>query len=699
MGQREPKGLQGNAAVSSSGDTPTSSFASSRASSPSPGSSVVSQRPLSDVSTVSSEELALIDSTNKTEVDFGAPLSIVQMFLLRLSDHPDRTALHLDGASLTFAELHARASLLAHQLQDECHVQPRQIVGQCVDRSVEMVVGILGILLAGAVYCPLNPADPDQRILLLLDETECVVLLTQQKYVSRWRQYAAKGRILPHEEVVSQQHKNDHSASVTASSSPGWLRQLGCHSVRPEDTAYMIHTSGSTGVPKSALIKHGSFCYNTLALMHLGSPLSNHSEVIQNLAACSHDMHVFEILGGLLSGATVVMLKPHGNLDMNYITQQMEQYRVTTNFMVPAVALVMLQSLLGMAEQAAKDAKDASDKARAHEKVMSRLASVRYLHLGGDLIPSATVQLFHQHLPHIQIWSMYGPAETTICSSCHLCTAAEAVPGAPVPLGFPLANYTQHVLGERGQELPLGQVGEICIGGPGVFAGYWKQPEVTKRALFFHERSQCWLYKSGDLGKYTKDGNIVFCGRADFQVKLRGQRLEIGEIEATISRHPHIQQVMVIKREEQVGGSGATQQYLAAYLQPSVQQLNQYRQAVTEAAAAAATAAAATAASATAASAAATTVSSSSSSSPPVPLSVSSFFTLLKHEVRALCASRLAGYMVPSAWIVLEQMGGRLRSMACMTCMTKPAQQRDVCLPDCPHIRSNGVKFTTRDEI
>ncbi|CAF4860286.1 unnamed protein product, partial [Rotaria socialis] len=425
---------------------------------------------------------------------------IHQMFAQKATMHPSKLAVTLDEQCLTYGQLLTRVQQLAWHLINEKDVHPGDIVCQCVDRSIEMVVGIMGIVMSGAVYAPINPNDPFDRLELLVRQTRAKVVLTNcmsHAHVSRLNLSIANiSEILTSHNVLS-------DAEMT---------KLSEVAVTPECISHIVFTSGSTGIPKAVQIRHRNF------MGYMQAHVMRVDDIVLQLASSSFDVHLDEILGALVRGAHLVLLKIGGHLDFDYVTKTINQHKVT--FVAPVPSWI---NALG---------KFLSENRFAHD----RIRQVRLWYLGGEQLLSSTVRQF---LPFVneqcRILNSYGPAEITEAATFYEVRRDELSTITSQPIGRPMVGYRIYLLDEYRQPVIPGQQGEIVIGGVGVFAGYYGRADLTSQVLIDIDDEQCYI--TGDLARLdVRSEELVFMGRRDFQVKLRGQRIELGEIEETIVR-------------------------------------------------------------------------------------------------------------------------------------------------------------------
>ncbi len=437
----------------------------------------------------------------------------------QVSHTPERTAVKFGSQSLTFGELNSRANQLAHYLRAH-GVVADTLVGICVERSIEMVVGLLGILKAGGAYVPLDPTYPAERLAFMLADAKTPLLLTQEKLVKQ----------LPMHDATLLRLDGDWEAVAGYSSENPIIPEL-----TPDHLAYTIYTSGSTGRPKGAMNSHRAIV-NRLLWMQDEYQLTENDVVLQK-TPFSFDVSVWEFFWPLLAGATMVVAKPEGHKDSSYLIDLIVRENVTVMHFVPSMLSLFLA-----------------------DSSVDRCTSLRDVICSGEALSAAHRDTFFEKLPNANLHNLYGPTEAAIDVTYWQCQRDNK--GHTVPIGRPVANTSIHILDENLNPVPAGETGELHIGGVQVARGYWNRPNLT--AEKFIDTAYGRLYKSGDLARILPDGTVDFLGRIDFQVKLRGFRIELGEIESAIMRHPNVQEAVVLMREDQPGDKR-----LVAYVVPS----------------------------------------------------------------------------------------------------------------------------------
>ena len=441
---------------------------------------------------------------------------IHEIFAQQAAQHPNAIAAVSGDRALTYDELNRRANQLAHNLRDR-GVGPEELVGVCVERSLEMVVALLGILKAGGAYVPLDPAYPGERLALLLADAGVRIVLTQA---------ALSHKFFDHNVELLLLDKDSQALAAAAEENPENL-------CTPENLAYVMYTSGSTGIPKGVSIPHRAV---VRLVKETNYAHFDREQVFLQFAPLSFDASTFEIWGSLLNGARLAVMPP-GSASLAELGTALRRYGVTTLWLTAGLFHQMV------------------------EEELENLGGLRQLLAGGDVLSPAHVARVAHELNHCQLINGYGPTENTTFTCCYAVAADEKFAGT-VPIGFPIANTQVFILDEALQPVPDGQPGELYIAGAGLARGYLNHPALTAERFVPHPFSSApgaRLYRSGDSARRLADGRIDFLGRLDQQVKIRGYRIELGEIEAVLRKHSSVRDVAV------VAGQGK----LIAYIVPS----------------------------------------------------------------------------------------------------------------------------------
>lgn len=459
------------------------------------------------------ERHQLLVEWNNTWAEYPQDKCIHQLFEEQVERTPDAVALVFKGEQLTYGELNRRANKLAHYLQS-LGVGPEVLVGICVERSFDMIVGLLGILKAGGAYVPIDPAYPTDRITYMLEDSQLPVLLTQQKLVASLPEHQARVVGLDADwEEISVMPELPPQSDVT-----------------PENLVYVIYTSGSTGKPKGVLIAHRGLCNLAQAQIKLFD-VQPDSRVLQ-FASISFDASIWEILMAVCSGARLCLGTRESLQPGLPLLRLLQEQGITHLTLVPS-ALAALPS--------------------------EELPALQNIIVAGEPCPP---KLVAQWAKRRHFFNAYGPTESTVCVTVAQCFEGMEV----VPIGRPIDNTQVYILDRHKQPVPIGVPGELYIASVGLARGYLNRPDLTAEKFIpnpFSDKPGLSLYKTGDKARYLPDGNIEFLGRIDNQVKVRGFRIELGEIEAALSQHPNLLQVAVTLREDI-----PSQKSLVAYIVP-----------------------------------------------------------------------------------------------------------------------------------
>ena len=481
---------------------------------------------LGEVSLLSqAERHRVLVEWNATATAYPRDATVHALFEAQAARTPDALAVVYGGSSLTYATLNGRANQVAHRLC-ALGVMRGSTVGLCVERSLDLVVGMLGILKAGAAYVPLDPAYPRERLAWMLADAGAQVLLTQERLRDA----------LPTEGVRVLALDGDTALDDV----PGTEAPIS--GAGAEDAAYVIYTSGSTGTPKGVCVPHQAVVRLVVETDFIRVVPEDRVAQASN---ASFDAATFEIWGALLNGARVVGVDRETALAPRAFATWLKDEGIRVLFLTTA-----------WFNQVVAEAPDA-------------FSGLRQLHFGGEAVDPRPVRQVLREGPPGRLLHVYGPTESTTFSTWHLVT--EVPEGATsIPIGRPLANTVQYVLDAAMATVPPGGVGELWLGGDGLAWGYLGRPELTAERFVphpFSTRPGARLYRTGDRVRLLSDGAVMFVGRVDTQVKVCGFRVEPGEIEAALLRHPAVRQAAVLAREDSVGGS----RRLVAYVVPSAE--------------------------------------------------------------------------------------------------------------------------------
>lgn len=455
---------------------------------------------------------------NATTVPFPDQACLHDLVRAQALRSPDALAVVADDGRVSYSELEDRAGRLAGYLS-HLGVGPEVCVGVCLNRSVDLLVALLGILKAGGAYLPIEPHLPRERMAQMLSDARPPVLITSSSLRERLPDYGGIA-------VLMDSHRKLWIAAEPLVRGAGSAHNL----------AYILYTSGSTGTPKGVMVEHRSIV-NQLTWRAGWLRLQAGDRVLQK-APLGFDVSVWEIFCPLICGAAVVMLKAGGQSDPSAIGTALRDESVTAVSFAPSMLRVFLD------EGGAKYCQ-----------------SLRVVNVGGEtLSPALATDFFRRIGERVLLANLYGPTETTVISTYWVCHPGED----PIPIGRPIANTQVYVLDSELRPLPVGEAGDLFIGGVGVARGYLKRPELTaERFLPNPFLAGDRIYRSGDRAKWRPDGALLYLGRLDDQVKVRGSRVELGEVEAALLRHPRLAQASVVVRPDPRGDPA-----LVAYVAP-----------------------------------------------------------------------------------------------------------------------------------
>ncbi|MBD2665601.1 amino acid adenylation domain protein [Richelia sinica FACHB-800] len=472
-----------------------------------------------------SDRHQLLFTFNQTDKNYSLTQCIHEVFATQAATTPDHIAVVYEHEQLTYGELNRKANQLAHYLQT-LGVQPDVVVGLCVERSLEMIIGLLAILKAGGAYLPLDPILPQESLSYRLQDAQAPILLTQHQ--------------------LAETFSVDVAQVVCIDTD--WPTIAQCPDVNPishttiDHLVYVLFTSGSTGKPKGVAVEHRQLLnYVQGITQQLNLPDSANFATISTIAA---DLGNTAIFPALCTGACLHVISHERATNPELLLEYCDRYPLDCLKIVPSHINALLT-------------------ASQPEKILPQ----KYLILGGEPLPWNLVEQLQHYAPNCHILNHYGPTEATVGVLTYTLNG-ELAPDQPetVPLGRPLGNIQIYILDSHLQPVPMGVPGELHIGGESLARGYLHQPELTNQKFIphpFNPAPGARLYKTGDLARYLPDGNIEFLGRIDQQVKIRGFRIELGEIESVLQQHPAIRETVVTARADESGN-----QRLIAYFVP-----------------------------------------------------------------------------------------------------------------------------------
>ncbi|WP_160147539.1 non-ribosomal peptide synthetase, partial [Caballeronia pedi] len=439
------------------------------------------------------EEHALLESWNDTAAAYPEHLCIHQLFEQQVHRTPDAVALVFEDASLTYAQLNARANQLAHHLI-ALGVRPEDRVALCMERGIGMVVALMAILKAGGAYVPLDPAYPGERLSHILTDATPRLLLADVAGREALGDTGSLTVLDPNASLDDALPQDDPQTAVA-----------------PHHLAYVIYTSGSTGKPKGVAIEHKTLVASTCARHQFYERASNERFLL--LSSLAFDSSVAGLFGTLTNGGCLALVDIDTARDPDAIIRLVRDRDITRVLCVPSLGQAILDSMSSSGEH-----------------------QLREIIVAGEACPPNLARQSSTLPRPVSLYNEYGPTEATVWATAYRCLPEET---NLVPIGRPIANTRIYLLDAQRQLMPPGAVGELYIGGAGVSRGYLNRPELTAERFIddpFVPGAR--MYRTGDLARYRADGNIEFLGRNDHQVKIRGFRIELGEIEAQIASHP-----------------------------------------------------------------------------------------------------------------------------------------------------------------
>jgi tyrocidine synthetase III len=468
---------------------------------------------LSDIDILTEEEKnKLLYEFNDTYAEYPRDKTIHELFEEQVRKSPDKIAVVYEDMQLTYQELNVKANQIAHLLRHK-GVAPDSIVGIMVERSLEMIVGIMGILRAGGVYLPIDPEYPKDRMEYMLEDSRAGILLTQKHL---------KDNVFFRGEIIELDEENIYKDGI------GNIEGINCS----DDLAYVMYTSGSTGKPKGVMIEHKS----VIRLVKNANYIElNENDKILQTGAIVFDAMTFEVWGALLNGASLYLIAKDKILDADKLKQEIERNKITTIWLTAPLFNQIIDQ---------------------NQKVFDEC---RYLLVGGDVLSPRHVNILRESNNEIRIINGYGPTENTTFTTCF---TIKKTYGSSIPIGKPISNTQVYIIDRNNMLQPIGIAGELCISGDGLARGYLNKPELTVEKFVPNPfEPGIRMYRTGDLARWLPDGNIEFIGRLDHQVKIRGHRIELGEVESHLLKHEAVKEVIVVTREGKNGDK-----YLCAYI-------------------------------------------------------------------------------------------------------------------------------------
>ncbi|ODG96163.1 non-ribosomal peptide synthetase [Nostoc sp. KVJ20] len=457
------------------------------------------QQPIDTLPLMTEEESQQLQNWNQTQTDYPLNQTLVDLFEAQVAKNPNNLALVLESQSLTYQQLNQKANQLAHYIIQNHQIQPDTLIGICVERSLEMIIGVLGILKAGAAYIPIDPNYPKERIEFMLEDSGTSVLLTQSFLLDQLPLVKLKNEIICLD-------RETFNAALTNNPNPQSI---------PDNLAYIIYTSGSTGRPKGVMIEHRAIVNLALAWAEIFQ-VQHHSRWLQ-FGSFSFDLSIGEIATALSAGACLYLAKKETLLPSQALVDLLCDRKISHFTLPPSVLSVLPQA---------------------------SLPDLQAVIVGGE---ACTAELVTHWGKKRRFFNCYGPTESTVIASISSCEPNGKKPS----IGQPLSNIRIYILDTHHQPLPVGIPGELCIAGVGLARGYLNRPDLTAEKFIevelFGKTER--IYKTGDLAKWNSDGNLEYLGRIDAQIKLRGFRIELGEIESLLLQNYLVREAVVILYE------------------------------------------------------------------------------------------------------------------------------------------------------
>jgi aspartate racemase len=470
------------------------------------------------------EEQWLVNELNQNQTPYPKNTTIPQQFEFQVKRSPEKVAVVFNNQSLTYSELNARGDRLAAYLQ-ALGVGPETLVGICVEKSLEMIVGLLGILKAGAAYVPLDASYPQERISFMLSDADIRIVLTQDSLSELLNSELLNNELYLilletfTEEFESYKTTPEVIPSLTS------LTYKSYQELTPDNLAYVMYTSGTTGIPKGVCVTH----QNVIRLIRETNYANfDESLVFLQLASISFDASTFEIWGALLNGAKLAIANTQ-TPSLKDLGESIRHHGITTLWLTSGLFQLVV------------------------DEILDDLEPVRQLLAGGDVLSVQHVRKFVSTYPDCQLINGYGPTENTTFTCCYTVQDSKYLNRKSIPIGRPIANSEVYICDREMQLAPIGVPGELYVGGDGLARGYLNRPDLTEEKFVSNVLSGVVgkrLYKTGDLARYLPDGNIEFLGRLDRQVKIRGFRIEPEEIEFALMEYSGVKSAVVIDRED-----------------------------------------------------------------------------------------------------------------------------------------------------
>jgi amino acid adenylation domain-containing protein len=471
------------------------------------------------------EQHQILIEWNNTQVDYPENICVHELVEKQVESTPNAVAVVFEEHKFTYEQLNQSANQLAHYLKNQ-GIPSETTIGICVESSLDMVIGLLGVLKAGCAYVPMDPKYPQERLEFMAHDSNISLLLTQ-KHVKTFLSTQIGTIICLDSDKNLWSHESKENLEGRATG---------------DTLAYVIYTSGTTGQPKGVMVTHGAAC-NHLYWRHDYFGLTHSDRVLQK-ASLSFDDSFWEIFEPLTRGAQIFLAPSEHHHDARYLINTIIQQKITALCLVPSLLELFLQ-----------------------EPEVHNCNTLRRVTTGGEELSVKLQERFFQHL-NADFYNGYGPTEATIAVSYWKCNPNKNC--LTVPIGKPISNTQLYVLDLQLQPVPIGVIGEIFIAGKSLARGYLNHPELTREKFITNPFGKGVLYQTGDLGRHSPDGNLEFIGRIDNQIKIRGIRIELGEIKSSLNRHPQIENTEIVA----TGNSKKDQMVIAYYRSKDNQQIS-----------------------------------------------------------------------------------------------------------------------------
>ncbi len=463
--------------------------------------------PIYELNFISSSELNELQSFNSNDKDIAYE-TIHSLFEKQVVISEDKKAVIYNNESWTYKELNTKANRIAHHIIEEHSVGPDKLIGVMMSKSNWMIKTLLAVLKSGNAYVPIDPKYPKQRIKYLIENSGIDLLITESNLLSDLDFY--KGSFLVIDVQFDLLPDNDLNIGESSSSS---------------DLAYMIYTSGSTGSPKGVMVEHKSIC-NTLLWRKSFYELGGNDVNLQ-LPSYSFDSSVEDIFSIIISGGILVIPEEESKTDSRYLQRLITHHTITHLLATPSLYRILL------------------------EEIPEALRKLKAITVAGEAINESLVNRHYELVPKTPLFNEYGPTENSVCS-----TAGKLIPDEPVHIGSPISNVSTYIMDDQFKIVPIGVKGELCVGGIGLARGYYGEEKLTSKKFITINinGTSVLIYRTGDNARWLSDGRIEFLGRSDRQVKVRGYRIEINEVESLISKLPEVKQFAAISVDNEEDG-------------------------------------------------------------------------------------------------------------------------------------------------